>query len=50
MTVDESAIRERLPSIPATTLDELIRPQPTIEKPHAHIDAPVSGGKQRPRP
>jgi uncharacterized protein YbjT (DUF2867 family) len=50
MTVDVYAVRDRLPTIPATTLDELIRPQPTVEHPDARGDAPGRGGKQAPRP
>jgi uncharacterized protein YbjT (DUF2867 family) len=39
MTADVSAVRDQLPSIPATTLDELTRRQPTVENPLAP-DAP----------
>jgi uncharacterized protein YbjT (DUF2867 family) len=43
MTVDVSAARDRLPTIPATTLDQLIRQQPTIENPDARSAAPGQG-------
>jgi uncharacterized protein YbjT (DUF2867 family) len=48
MTLDTSTIRDRLPTIPATTLDEVIRRQPTLEVPGAHGDAPSRSGKQAP--
>jgi hypothetical protein len=35
MTADLAAIRSRLPAIPATTLDEVIRRQPPSEVPGA---------------
>lgn len=50
MTVDVSAIRDRLPTIPATTLDKVIRRQPTPEAPGAGGDAPGRSGKQAPLP
>ncbi len=50
MTLDVSAIRGRLPTIPATTLDDVIRRQPTPETPSTHSDAPGRGGMQGPRP
>jgi uncharacterized protein YbjT (DUF2867 family) len=46
MALDTSTIRDRLPTIPATTLDEVIRPQPTREAPSAHGEAPSRSGKQ----
>ena len=49
MTVDISAVRDRFPTIPATTLDQLIRRQPTVESPDALGEAP-GGGKQAPKP
>jgi uncharacterized protein YbjT (DUF2867 family) len=48
MTLDTSTIRDRLPTIPATTLDEVIRRQPTLEVPGARGDAPSRSGKQAP--
>lgn len=50
MALDTSTIRDRLPTIPATTLDEVIRPQPTLEAPGAHGDAPSRSGKPAPLP
>jgi NADH dehydrogenase len=50
MTADVTTAREQLPTIPATTLDELIRGQPTVHNPHHRDDAPVRDGKQGPRP
>jgi len=35
MTVDVAAIRDRCPTIPATTLDEVLRRQPPLEPPDA---------------
>lgn len=46
MALDTSTIRDRLPTIPATTLDEVIRRQPTLEVPGAGGDAPSRSGKQ----
>jgi uncharacterized protein YbjT (DUF2867 family) len=46
MALDTSTIRDRLPTIPATTLDEVIRRQPTLEVPGAGGDAPRRSGKQ----
>ena len=46
MTLDTSTIRDRLPTIPATTLDEVIRRQPSLEVPGAGSDAPSRSGKQ----
>jgi uncharacterized protein YbjT (DUF2867 family) len=46
MTVDASTIRDRLPTIPATTLDQLIRRQPTIENPDSRSHAPDRDGTQ----
>jgi uncharacterized protein YbjT (DUF2867 family) len=43
MTVDVSAVRDRLPTIPATTLHELIRRQPTVANPDARSDVPGQG-------
>jgi uncharacterized protein YbjT (DUF2867 family) len=48
MTVDVTAIRDRFPTIPATTLDEVIRRQPTVEVPGARGDAPSRSGRQAP--
>jgi uncharacterized protein YbjT (DUF2867 family) len=48
MTLDVSAIRDRLPTIPATTLDEVIRRRPTVEVPGAGGDAPSRSGRQAP--
>ena len=48
MTLDTSTIRDRLPTIPATTLDDVIRRQPTLEVPGARGDAPSPSGKQAP--
>jgi uncharacterized protein YbjT (DUF2867 family) len=48
MTVDVSAIRDRLPTIPATTLDKVISRQPTPKVPGARGDAPSRSGKQAP--
>jgi uncharacterized protein YbjT (DUF2867 family) len=50
MTLDTSTIRDRLPTIPATSLDEVIRRQPTLEVPGAGGDAPSRSGKQAPLP
>jgi uncharacterized protein YbjT (DUF2867 family) len=46
MTADVAAIRDRLPTIPATTLDDVITRQPPLEVPDARGDAPSSRGKQ----
>jgi uncharacterized protein YbjT (DUF2867 family) len=46
MALDTSTIRDRLPTIPATTLDQVIRPQPTREAPGARGEAPSHSGKQ----
>jgi uncharacterized protein YbjT (DUF2867 family) len=48
MTLDTSTIRDRLPTIPATTLEEVIRRQPTLEVPGARGDAPSRSGRQAP--
>jgi uncharacterized protein YbjT (DUF2867 family) len=48
MAVDTSAIRDRFPTIPATTLDEVIRRRPTVEVPGAGGDAPSRSGRQAP--
>lgn len=48
MTVDVAAIRARLSTIPATTLDDVITRQPHLEVPDARGDAPSSRGKQTP--
>jgi uncharacterized protein YbjT (DUF2867 family) len=50
MTLDTSTIRDRLPTIPATTLEAVIRRQPTLEVPGAGGDAPIRSGKQAPLP
>jgi uncharacterized protein YbjT (DUF2867 family) len=50
MTLDTSTIRNRLPTIPATTLDEVIRRQPPLEVPGARGDAPSRSGKPPPSP
>jgi uncharacterized protein YbjT (DUF2867 family) len=50
MTLDTSTIRDRLPTIPATTLDEVISRQPTREVPGAGGEAPSRSGKQPPFP
>ena len=50
MTLDTSTIRDRLPTIPATTLDEVIRRQPPLEVPGARGDAPSRSGKPPPLP
>jgi uncharacterized protein YbjT (DUF2867 family) len=50
MTLDTSTIRDQLPTIPATTLDEVIRRQPTLEIPSARGEAPSRSGKQAPFP
>jgi len=50
MTVDVSAVRDRLPTIPATTLDQLIRRQPTIENPDSRSHAPDHDGTQAASP
>jgi uncharacterized protein YbjT (DUF2867 family) len=50
MTLDTSTIRDRLPTIPASTLDEVIRRQPPMEVPGAGGDAPSRSGKQAPLP
>jgi hypothetical protein len=50
MTLDTSTIRDRLPTIPTTTLDEVIRRQPTREVPSARGEAPSRSGKQAPFP
>ena len=50
MTLDVSAIRGRIATIPATTLDDVIRRQPTLEAPRTQSDAPGRGGTQGPRP
>jgi uncharacterized protein YbjT (DUF2867 family) len=46
MALDTSTIRDRLPTIPATTLDEVISRQPSLEVPGAGSDAPSRSGKQ----
>jgi uncharacterized protein YbjT (DUF2867 family) len=48
MAVDTSAIRDRLPTIPATTLDQVIRRRPTVEVPGAGGDASSRSGRQAP--
>jgi uncharacterized protein YbjT (DUF2867 family) len=48
MAVDVSAVRDRLPTIPVTTLDEVIRRRPTVEVPGARGDAPNRSGRQAP--
>ncbi|HEV8649545.1 MAG TPA: SDR family oxidoreductase [Actinomycetes bacterium] len=40
MTVEVSAIRDRFPTIPATTLDDVLRRQPPLQLPGARGDAP----------
>jgi uncharacterized protein YbjT (DUF2867 family) len=50
MTLDTSTIRDRLPTIPATTLDAVIRRQPPLEVPGARGDAPSRSGKPPPLP
>ena len=39
MTADVAAIRDRFPSVPATTLDEVLRRQPPLAPPDARGDA-----------
>lgn len=50
MTVDVSAIRDRFPTIPASTLDEVISRQPPLKVPGAGGDTPSRSGKQAPLP
>jgi uncharacterized protein YbjT (DUF2867 family) len=50
MTLDTSTIRDRFPTIPATTLDEVIRRRPPLEVPGARGEAPSRSGKQAPLP
>jgi uncharacterized protein YbjT (DUF2867 family) len=45
MTVDVAAIRDRFPTIPATTLDDIISRQPPLQLPSARGDAPGRSGK-----
>jgi uncharacterized protein YbjT (DUF2867 family) len=45
MTVQVSAIRDRFPTIPATTLDEVLRRQPPLQPTHARGDAQGRSGK-----
>jgi uncharacterized protein YbjT (DUF2867 family) len=45
MTVDLTAIRDRFPTIPATTLDEVLRQQPPLPPPGARGDAQGRSGK-----
>jgi uncharacterized protein YbjT (DUF2867 family) len=48
MTLDTPTIRDRLPTIPATTLDQVITRQPPREVPSAGGEAPSRSGKQAP--
>ena len=49
MTVDPSGVRDRLPTIPATAVDELGQRQPTLERPGRPThDAPVRNRKREP--
>jgi uncharacterized protein YbjT (DUF2867 family) len=45
MTIQVSAIRDRFPTIPATTLDEVLRRQPPVQPPDARGDAQGRSGK-----
>ena len=45
MTADVAAIRDRFPSVPATTLDEVLRRQPPLAPPDARGDAQGRSGK-----
>jgi hypothetical protein len=45
MTVQVSATRDRFPTIPATTLDEVLRRQPPLPPPDACGDAQGPSGK-----
>ena len=42
MTVDPSGVRDRLPTIPATAVDELVQRQPTLERPGRPPTTPPS--------
>jgi uncharacterized protein YbjT (DUF2867 family) len=45
MTVDVAAIRDRFPTIPATTLDEVLRRQPPLQPPDPRGEAQDRSGK-----
>jgi uncharacterized protein YbjT (DUF2867 family) len=50
MTVDVATIRNRLATIPATTLADVLRRQPTPEVPGARGDTPSRSGRPAPSP
>jgi NADH dehydrogenase len=50
MIVNLAAIRDRFPTIPASTMDDVLRRQPTLEVPGARGDTPSRSGRPAPSP